>query len=145
MELVELREELKNARTDAKIYRTRLELTAIEAAGGTKRYGESAEVRERKLVLLGADDPECCRLDRVAANLESQVARMEARWDRANRVLTFFQWQVRNRLTDTLDRLANRPCNTQMDHLLENVLAEATGDKGVYAGESDWIETRRVG
>jgi hypothetical protein len=32
-----------------------------------------------------------------------------------------------------------------MDHLLENVLAEATGDKGVYAGESDWIETRRVG
>lgn len=144
MELVDLRENLKAARFDAKIHRARIELAAIEAAGGTKRFGESAEVRERKLLLLGADDPECCRLDAEVAVLERNLARKQALFERGERMSRHLEWQIRNRLTDTLDRLAERPCLSQLGHLLENVVAEATGEKGVYAGEADWIEDHRV-
>lgn len=145
MRLVEERELLKDARLEARVARARAELAAIEAAGGAKRFGDSAEVRERKLVLVAADDPECRRLDRRVAELEAAVARREAQFERAVRALRFWEWQVRNRLTDTLDRLAGRPCTTNLEHQLQALLAEATGEKGVYAGESDWIETKRAG
>lgn len=145
MHLVREREDLKGARIDAKVHRARVELAAIEAAGGPKRFGDSAEVRERKLLLIAADDPECRRLDRRVADLERSVATREAQFERAVRALRFWEWNVRNRLTDTLDRLAGRPCSTNLEHLLHNLVAESTGEKGVYAGESDWIETKRAG
>lgn len=144
MDLVKLRDELKYARTDAKIHRARIELAAIEAAGGTKLFGESAEIRERKLVLVGADDAECRRLDGIVLTLEAELSRKEALLERGMRMVRFWEWSIRNRLTDTLDRLAERPCLSQLGHLLENVVAEATGEKGVYAGEADWIEDHRV-
>jgi hypothetical protein len=145
MQLVANREDLKEARLDAKTHRIRIELAAVEAAGGPKRFGDSAEIRERRLFLVGADDPECRRLDRRVAELEAAVARDEARFERAARAIRFWEWQIRNRLTDALDRLAGRPCSTNLEHQLQALLAEATGEKGVYAGESDWVETRRAG
>jgi hypothetical protein len=145
-DLVTLRENLKEARAAAKTYRIRIELAAIERAGSTKRFGESAEIRERKLHLLWADDPECQRLEEAASALESQVAHTEVKYDRAMRAITYFQWLIREKLTDTLDRLAGRPCNAKLEHLLHNMVAEATGEKDeVYAGESDWIAQHRVG
>ena len=145
MQLVEDRERLKEARADLKVHRARVELAAIEAAGGAKRFGDSAEVRERKLLLVSADDPDCRRLERRVADLERAVALGEARFERAVRALKYWEWQIRNRLTDTLDRLAGRPCSTNLEHLLHNLVAEATGERGVYAGESDWVETKRAG
>ena len=139
------RERLKDARLDAKIHRARIELAAIEAAGGTKRFGESAEVRERKLLLVWADDPRARALERSVAELEQTVALNEARFERAVRTLKFWEWQIRSKLTDTLDRLADRPCSTNLEHQLHGLVAEATGEKGIYAGESDWIETKRAG
>lgn len=145
MQLAADREKLRLARLDLKVCRARAEMDAIEAAGGTKRFGDSAEVRERKLILVVADDLGCQQQEAIVNALEQSVALNEARFSRATRAIRYWEWHVRSRLTDTLDRLAGRPCLTNLEHQLHTLLAEATGEKGVYAGESDWVETHRVG
>lgn len=145
MALVDRRDRLRLARADLKVCRARTEMEAIDAAGGAKRFGDSAEVRERKLILVVADDPGCQQQEQIVNDLERSVAVLEAQFDRSMRAIRFFEWRIRERLTDTLDRLASRECSTNLEHQLHALLAEATGEKGIYAGESDWIEDQRVG
>lgn len=136
LDLVEASADLRAVRQDLARMRRRVARDAL-------LHGKTAKDREFERDLIVSDDPRVVMLENEVLKKQREQELAEARLESALRPVQEFQWLVRQRQADAMAEMAIA-FSTNPAAGIALALAGATGERGTYQGESDYLAERAL-
>jgi hypothetical protein len=135
-EIVEIRSSLRFAKDELERRRRAVEKAVLTSL--TVKLTDKDKTREVEWAL--DDDGEYQSKLRAVRVLEHRQDQYEAFLARAIAPLRKEEWLTRQHLADAILAYASRPCVGDIDHTIIDTAIDATGEDGVFRGESDYVD-----